>query len=158
MFSVLQRFAQIISTFCFIGYLPLVPGTFGSLAALLLFINFFSSNYLSQLWMTLFVSLLGFLFSGIEEKHSLKKDPKHVVIDEVAGMFITLMFLPFYDIRVFISAFILFRVLDTLKPYPAYKMQDLHGSFGIMIDDIIAGVYANIILQIVLRFVSPITS
>ncbi len=158
MFNVLQYSARIISSFCFIGYLPLIPGTFGSFAALLIFIKFFASNYLWQLWAVLVVSFLGFLFAGIEEKQSLNKDPKHVVIDEVAGMFLSLLFLPFYDIRIFVSAFILFRVLDTLKPYPAFKLQDLHGSVGIMIDDIIAGFYANIILQIVLRFVSPITS
>lgn len=75
------------------------------------------------------------------------------MIDEVSGMLLSLIFLP-YDIKLVIIAFILFRILDTLKPYPLGRLQNLAGSIGIMSDDIVAGLYTNIILQVVLRLVS----
>lgn len=75
------------------------------------------------------------------------------MIDEVSGMLLSLIFIP-YDIKLVIMAFILFRILDTLKPYPLDRLQNLAGSIGIMSDDIVAGLYTNIILQVVLRLVS----
>ena len=143
---------RLLSTFFYIGYLPLIPGTFGSLAGILLIylIKVCALNY------TIFTSVviaIGFLVCGQAEKEMRKSDPRCVVIDEVSGMLLSLMLIP-YDIKLVIIAFILFRILDTLKPYPAGRLERLKGSVGIMSDDLIAGLYANLILQVVLRVTS----
>lgn len=143
---------KILSTFFYIGYLPLIPGTFGSLAGIFLIylVKVYALNYLL---LTLVVIVIGFLVCGQAEKAMQKKDPRYVVIDEVSGMLLSLLFLP-YDIKLVIIAFILFRVLDTLKPFPAGRLEKLKGSVGIMSDDLIAGLYTNFILQVVIRVTS----
>ena len=98
----------------------------------------------------MFLLALGFLFSGKAEKIFNKKDCRYIVIDEVAGIFISLLFVP-YSLKVALIGFFLFRIFDALKPFPAAKLQDLTGSAGIMLDDVIAGIYTNIVLQVVLR-------
>lgn len=143
---------KILSTFFYVGYLPLIPGTFGSLAGVLLYylIKISDLNYFLS---TLAIIVVGFLVCGKAEKLMQKSDPRYVVIDEVAGMLVTLLFIP-YDIKLIVIAFILFRILDTLKPYPAGRLERLKGSVGIMSDDLVAGLYANLILQIVLMVTS----
>lgn len=142
----------LVSSFFFVGFIPAIPGTFGSLAGVLIFYPIQFSP-ISQFILVLILVILGFLFSSKAENILNKKDPKEIVIDEVAGMCLSLMWLPYYDFKVFFLAFLLFRILDTLKAYPAGRIQNLHGSLGIMSDDLIAALYSNIILQIVLRIV-----
>ncbi len=142
----------VISTFFFIGYLPFVPGTFGSIAGLFLF-YLIKNNILLQLGVTVLVIVLGFLTSGAAERFYAKKDVRFIVIDEVGGMLLSLLFLP-QDLKFVIAAFLLFRLLDTFKPYPAYSLQRIKGSAGVMMDDIVAGLYTNLILQVVWRFTS----
>ncbi len=141
-----------ISTFFYVGYLPFIPGTLASIVALFLFYLARNSG-LAQVFLTLAVIILGFLVSGRAEEVFNKKDPKYVVIDEVAGMLLSLAFIP-YDIRIAVIAFILFRIFDILKPFPIKRLEKLPGAAGIMCDDIAAGIYTNIILQIILRFAS----
>ena len=137
------------STVFFIGYLPLVPGTFGSIAGVGLF---YLLKGVTSLTYFLFISgiiALGLMTSGQMEKLLNKKDPGCIVIDEVAGMLIALSFMP-YDFRIVFLAFLVFRILDTLKPYPAARLQDMHGAIGVIGDDLVAGIYTNIVLQAVL--------
>jgi phosphatidylglycerophosphatase A len=141
-----------LSTFFYVGYLPLIPGTFASIAGIVLFYLVRESCFL-QILLTLFLIILGFFISGKAEKVFAAKDSRFIVIDEVSGMLLSLLFIP-YDIKLIVMAFILFRILDTFKPYPADKLQNLSGSAGIMSDDILAGLYTNIILQVVARFAS----
>ena len=143
---------KLLSTFFYVGYLPLIPGTFGSLAGIILIylIELYALNYVL---LTVGVIAIGFLVCGRAEKAMAKNDPRFVVIDEVSGMLLSLVFIP-YDIKLVVLAFILFRVLDTLKPYPAGRLERLKGSVGIMSDDLIAGLYTNLILQVVLRVTS----
>ena len=129
-----------------------MPGTFASIAAVFLF-YFVKDNNFIYILLTLTLIALGFLLTGRAEKIFNKKDAGCIVIDEVSGMLLSLIFIP-YDIKLVIIAFILFRILDTLKPYPLDRLQNLTGSMGIMSDDIVAGLYTNIILQVVLRLVS----
>lgn len=144
-----QTLIKCLSTFFYTGYLPLIPGTFGSLAGLLVYFLVRNNYYIYILTIGLLLAV-GFLVSGKAERIFNKKDPSVVVIDEVCGMLICLMFVPF-DIKYVVCGFVLFRILDTLKPFPAGRLQHLKGSLGIMIDDIIAGLYANILLQVVFR-------
>lgn len=147
---------KIISTFFYVGYLPLIPGTFGSIAGLFLFYLLYKTTFIYVISLLALI-LLGFLTCGEAEKIFQKKDARYIVIDEVIGMLLSLLFIP-YDIKLVIIAFFLFRLLDTLKPYPAGKLQEVRGSIGVVSDDIIAGLYTNIILQAVLRLASLRTS
>jgi len=141
-----------LSTFFYIGYLPFIPGTFASIVGVFLF-YLIKDNSAMHILFTLTLIILGFLVAGKAEEIFQRKDARCIVIDEVAGMLLSLIFIP-YDIKLVIIAFIIFRILDALKPYPAGTLQNLKGSLGIMSDDIIAGLYTNIILQVVLRLAS----
>lgn len=141
-----------VSTFFYIGYLPFIPGTFGSIAGILLFYLIKDSLSVYMLF-TLLLIILGFLVCTEAEKILNKKDSRYIVIDEVCGMLLSLIFVP-YDIKLVVIAFILFRILDSLKPFPAGRLQDLRGSPGVMLDDIVAGLYTNIVIQVVCRLVS----
>jgi len=145
-----------IGTFFCAGYFPLVPGTFASCVALAL-LYIISGNVFIYFLITSVLLILGFLTSGSAEKIFNQKDARYIVIDEAAGMFLSLILLPF-DIKLLFIAFILFRILDALKPYPAGQFQNLKGSLGIMSDDLVAAFYTNIILQIVIRLASFKTS
>ncbi|MGD9899593.1 MAG: phosphatidylglycerophosphatase A [Calditrichaceae bacterium] len=128
------------------GYAPFAPGTAGSLVGLILFylIPFSSEAWLGIITLIFFVGV--WTSSEIEKNHGT--DPGLVVIDEVAGIWISLIFLP-KTIPVFILGFLFFRIFDIWKPAPARQSQDLKAGWGIMIDDVIAGIYSNILLQII---------
>jgi phosphatidylglycerophosphatase A len=148
----LKALVRILSTFFYVGYLPLIPGTFGSLAGIFLY-YFVRGNLAEYLLVTSVVVIIGFFVCGRAERQMQKSDPRYVVIDEVAGMLASLLFIP-YDIKLVVLAFLLFRILDTLKPFPAGRLERLKGSMGIMGDDLVAGLYTNIILQVVVNFSS----
>ena len=141
---------KVTSTVFFIGYLPLIPGTFGSLFGVGLFYLLNGATSVTYFSFILGIVTLGLITSGQTEKLLNKKDPGCIVIDEVVGMLIALSFIP-YDFRVVFLAFLIFRILDTLKPFPAGKLQHLRGSVGVLADDLIAGIYTNIVLQVILR-------
>lgn len=138
------------STVFFIGYLPLVPGTFGSIAGVGLFCLLKGATPITYFLFIFGIIALGLISSGRMEKLLNKKDPGCIVIDEVAGMLIALSFMP-YDLKIIFLAFLIFRILDTLKPYPAARLQNRHGAVGVMGDDLIAGIYTNIVLFLILR-------
>ncbi len=142
-------FIKLTSTFFGVGYLPFIPGTFGSAAAMVLYF-IIRHNILLYAGVFLAVSVIGFITAGKAAKIFNKKDPGCVVIDEAAGILISFMFIP-HDLKWAVTGFLVFRLMDTLKPYPAARIERLPGSLGIMGDDIIAGIYTNIVLQIVLR-------
>ena len=142
-----------LSSFFYVGYLPLIPGTFGSLAGLILFF-LVKNNTILYIVSTIIVIILGYLVSGRAEEIAQKKDARFIVIDEASGMLLSLIFLPYYNVAVICAGFLLFRLLDTFKPFPAGRLEKLKGSSGIMGDDLVAGIYANIILQVVFRLAS----
>ncbi|MDD5281143.1 MAG: phosphatidylglycerophosphatase A [Candidatus Omnitrophica bacterium] len=139
-----------ISTFFFIGYLPLIPGTFGSIAGVGIFYLLAGSSRSSYFLFLFCIMVLGVLTSGRAEKLLNKKDPGCIVIDEVMGMLIALCFLP-PEPKIVFLAFIIFRILDMLKPFPAGRLQNLHGAIGVMGDDLVAGAYASIVLHVILN-------
>ena len=141
------------SSVFFIGYLPLVPGTFGSIAGVGLFYLLKGTTLVTHFLFIFGIIALGLITSGRTEKLLNKKDPGCIVIDEVAGMLIALSFMP-YDFKVIFLGFLIFRILDTLKPYPAGRAQNRHGAVGVIGDDLIAGIYTNIVLQIILKLTS----
>ncbi len=138
-----------ISTVLGIGYIPRIPGTAASLAAVLVFL--FVRDERAVLFIALVSTLLGFAAAGRAEKIFNKKDDQRIVIDEFAGMMLSLLFIPF-DLKFIIPAFILFRVMDILKPFPAHRLQSLDGSLGIMLDDIVVALYTNAIIRLIFLF------
>ncbi|MBW7888768.1 MAG: phosphatidylglycerophosphatase A [Bacteroidetes bacterium] len=135
-----------IGTGFFSGYSPVAPGTAGSLTALLfLFIPKFSETTV------LLPAIFIFFFLGAYAADKMEKiygqDPGIVTIDEVVGMWISILFLPHTPLFLG-TAFLIFRILDILKPYPAGEIDKKKGGWNIMLDDVIAGMYTNIILQI----------
>jgi len=129
------------------GYGPIAPGTWGSLPGLALA---FGLDRWAGRWAVLggalFFAVAGVWAAGRVEALLGEKDPGRVVVDEIAGQMVTLLFLPL-TLPTFVVAFLLFRVLDVFKPWPARRLEDLPGGSGIMADDLLVGLYANLILH-----------
>ena len=144
---------------CGVGYLPLAPGTFGSLVAVGIFLLLARTTPPNALVAVVLVAIVVVTFVGIwaatrTEQLSGRKDPGKVVVDEVAGQFIALFPLTLFtrwSILAVIVSFILFRFFDIVKPYPANRLQELHGGAGVMFDDLVAGVYGAVIVSIMLK-------
>ncbi|MDQ7787077.1 MAG: phosphatidylglycerophosphatase A [Thermodesulfovibrionales bacterium] len=136
-----------IATLGPVGYLPVAPGTWGSLAALAAYIAVKPSIFLHVLAVLLILPV-GIAASSSAEKSLDQKDSRHIVIDEACGFLVAVLLLPF-SIGYTFAAFFLFRVFDILKPFPVRKAETaLSGGLGVMADDVVAGIYANLILQI----------
>ena len=136
---------RFVATFFYLGKLPFAPGSCGSLGALLLwfFIPLTFSVHLSFL-IILFV--LGVYSSNKMAKYLDDDDPSEVVIDEVVGMGISLFMLP-HSLGLYLLAFILFRIFDIFKPLFIYRIQNLSGGWGIMLDDVLAGLFTFILVN-----------
>ena len=133
------------------GYVPFAPGTVGTLIGVLVAYYFFSGSIITLVIATILVSVIGAFSADFVEKTDAKEDPSKVVIDEVAGMWLSLWFVPL-DPLLYAIAFGLFRLFDIAKPYPVRKFEQVHGGWGIMLDDLAAGVYALLVMQIILYF------
>ena len=143
---------MLIATGCYSGYLPKAPGTWGSLVGLLLFF------LLHTLSLEIYLSVVGGIFvigtfaAGEAEKIMDHQDPGLVVIDEIVGMLITMIAVPATPLFM-VLGFALFRIFDIWKPFPVgFVDQRFHGGLGIMLDDVVAGIYSLLILQLLFRF------
>jgi len=130
------------------GYVPFAPGTFGSAAGLVLWWLLPASAPI-QAAAIVIVFAAGAWSGTLAERHFKGTDPGPVVLDEVLGMMITLFLNPVGWSGAIIG-FLLFRVADIIKPYPANKLEALHGGLGIMADDAMAAVYSNLALRVVI--------
>ena len=145
----LKNLAYILATGLGVGYTPIAPGTAGSFVALCLF-WVLPFSYSTWLIICLISLVIGIWSANIVERDK-GKDPGLVVIDEFVGQWITLLFLP-KSIILYITGFLLFRAFDIIKPFPADKSQNIKGGLGVMIDDVIVGIYVNILLQLYVYF------
>ncbi|MFW6016797.1 MAG: phosphatidylglycerophosphatase A [bacterium] len=135
----------------FIGNIPGAPGTWGTLFAIILLWNL--SDIFSNFSIILILLFLGVLTTGYEENHITHiHDDGRIVIDEIVGLFVTFIGIPLKPWLI-ITGFILFRFFDILKPLGINQVQKLSGGWGVMADDFLAGVFANILLQISLRII-----
>ena len=130
---------ELVATFFYVGKLPVAPGTFGSLVALIIWL-FLPITASVQLSMLILLFILGIYSSHKVAIYLQVHDPSEVVIDEVVGMGISLFMLP-HNIVLYVIAFLLFRLFDILKPSFIYQVQNLPGGWGIMLDDVIAGIF-----------------
>ena len=142
-----NRLCTMIASVFYIGYLPIAPGTLGSLAALALY-YFICNNTIIMSAVILIAIILGFMTAGKVEKLFGEKDPGEIIIDEFAGMLISLYRMP-PTMGYVVTGFLLFRFFDIVKPRPIRNLEKLKGSLGIMSDDLVAGVYTNMALQVV---------
>jgi phosphatidylglycerophosphatase A len=140
--------ALALATALGVGYFPFAPGTLGSLVGLALWVVLPASAG-AQAIAIVALFAAGSWSGTIAEKHFNTSDPAHVVIDEVMGMLITLFMNP-VGWKGAALAFFLFRAMDVVKPYPARKLEQLHGGVGVMADDAMAAVYANLALRVCL--------
>jgi phosphatidylglycerophosphatase A len=129
------------------GYAPIAPGTVGSLPGLLLvWLLAWLGGHPAAVVGFVAVVLLGVWAADAAEAHFGERDPGQVVIDEIAGQMLTLLFVPLSPVTLVVG-FLLFRVLDVIKPPPARWLETLPRGTGIMADDLMAGAYANLLLQ-----------
>jgi len=144
---------MLIATGCYSGYLPKAPGTWGSLVGLLLFYLLHSLSLPSYLAVTAGLFVVGSFAAGEAEKILDNRDPGSVVIDEIVGMLVTMTAVPATALNMALG-FILFRIFDIVKPFPVNLFdQRFHGGLGIMLDDVVAGIYSFLIMQILLFLV-----
>ncbi len=144
---------MLIATGFYSGYLPKAPGTWGSLVGLLIFFLLHTLSLPYYLAVVAGLFLVGTFAAGEAEKIMDHKDPGLVVIDEIVGMLITMIAVPVTPITMALG-FILFRIFDIAKPFPVGLIdQRFHGGLGIMLDDVMAGIYSLVILQVLVRFI-----
>jgi phosphatidylglycerophosphatase A len=137
--------ALLVATVFGVGYAPVAPGTFGSAAGLVLW-WILPTAALAHAIAIVALFVIGSWSGNVAEHYYGRTDPGQVVIDEVMGMLITLFMNP-VGWRGAIGAFFLFRLFDVIKPYPANRLERLHGGVGVMADDGMAAVYANLALR-----------
>jgi phosphatidylglycerophosphatase A len=141
------RLAVFLATAGYCGYFPIAPGTAGSAAGLVVYLLvWWTGSPLVEVALIALTFAAGTWAATHAERFFGGIDPGPVVIDEVLGMLVTLAFIPVGWTAV-LAGFVLFRVFDVIKPYPANRLEKFHGGFGIMADDAMAGVYANLALR-----------
>ena len=149
----MTRLAVFLATVAYCGYFPVAPGTVGSAAGLVVYLLvWWTGSPLLEASLILGTFAIGTWAATHAERFFGGIDPGAVVIDEVLGMLITLAFIP-VGWSGAVAGFVIFRVFDVIKPYPANRLEKLHGGFGIMADDAMAGIYSNLTLRLVMWLV-----
>jgi len=146
----MNTFSKVTATFFGVGYVPLAPGTITSAIIVLLY-KFFLYKLSWPVYLLLFFLLfvLGTFVADVYSRMVKKDDPRTVVIDEAAGQFIA-MFLLGPQWTLCTASFLLFRLFDILKPFPIKKVESFPGGLGIMLDDIVAAIFAGILINLFL--------
>jgi phosphatidylglycerophosphatase A len=145
------KLATLIATAGYVGFVPIAPGTFGSAVGLAVYaaVSLASSWVVEALVIAVIVAVG--IWAANRAEQEMGKDPAPVVIDEVAGMLVTLAFVD-ASVTGALVGFFIFRALDVIKPPPARRLEDLHGGPGIMFDDLMAGIYSNLALRGLIAF------
>ena len=146
----MTRLAVFIATCGYCGYFPIAPGTVGSAAGLVVYLLVrWSGSPIVEVGLIAALFAAGVWAGTIAERYFGGIDPGPIVLDEVVGMLITLAFIP-VGWSGALAGFVLFRIFDVFKPYPAGRFERLHGGLGVMADDAMAAVYANLMLRLVM--------
>jgi phosphatidylglycerophosphatase A len=144
------RLAVFLATAGYSGYFPIAPGTVGSAVGLLVYLLvWWTASPVVETALILGLFAAGVWAGTVAERYFGGIDPGPVVLDEVVGMLITLAFIP-VGVSGAIAGFVLFRVFDVIKPFPAGRLERLHGGFGVMADDAMAAIYANLSLRVLI--------
>lgn len=143
----MQRLGVFIATCGYLGYVPVAPGTFGSAAGLLVwYLLRRAGTPGAELAAIALLFAVGVWSGTVTERHFGAADPGPIVLDEVVGMLITLVFLPVNTAGAIVG-FLVFRVLDVIKPWPSGRFEALPGGLGVMADDGMAGLYGNLVMR-----------
>ena len=142
------RLGLAVATSLGVGYVPVASGTFGSAAGLVLW-AVLPSILVVQATAIVVLFVVGSWSGSVAERHFGRTDPGEVVVDEVMGMLLTL-FLTGVGWTGAVAGFFLFRIFDIVKPFPARRLEHLPGGIGVMADDAMAAIYANITLQVMM--------
>jgi phosphatidylglycerophosphatase A len=143
----MRRLALFIATFGYLGYAPVAPGTFGSAAGLAVFYLLRSAGSTAvEVGAIAALFAVGVWAGTVAEHHFGGVDPGPIVLDEVVGMLITLWLLPVNGTGAFVG-FLVFRVLDVVKPFPSARFEKLPGGLGVMADDGMAAIYGNLAMR-----------
>lgn len=146
----MTRLAVFLATVAYLGYFPVAPGTVGSAAGLVVYLLvWWTQAPAVEVGLIVLVFAVGVWAGTTSERYFGGIDPGPVVIDEVLGMLITLAFIP-VGVAGALAGFVLFRIFDVFKPFPAGRLERLHGGLGVMADDAMAAVYANISLRVMI--------
>lgn len=146
----MTRVAVFLATAGYTGYFPIAPGTVGSAVGL----GVYASVWWTQSLLLEIGLIAGLFAAGVwagttAERYFGGIDPGPIVLDEVVGMLITLAFIPVSWTGA-LAGFVLFRIFDVIKPFPAARLEKLHGGLGVMADDAMAAIYANVTLRLLL--------
>jgi len=148
-----EKLALGLSSWFGAGLMPVAPGTFGTLTALPLVIVMKGIGGFYETLFLIFFILIAIWSSGLSEKLLGRNDPPEVVIDEVAGFLLTMLFLPSSWLTLSLG-FILFRFFDILKPFPIRRLErKVKGGIGVVLDDLLAGIYANFCLRLIILWI-----
>jgi phosphatidylglycerophosphatase A len=144
----MNRVILLLATGLGVGYVPRVPGTMGTLLAIPIFLLLSSIPSPVYEWTIIAFFFLACWVSDKAQNHWAKRDDQRIVIDEIVGFFTAMMWLP--RTALFITlGFVLFRFFDIAKPPPVRRLEQMRGGYGVVLDDVMAGVYANIVLQVI---------
>ena len=146
----MTRLAVFLATAAYTGYFPIAPGTVGSAVGLLVYLLVWWTGS-TAVEVALIVGLFaaGVWAGTTAERYFGGIDPGPIVLDEVVGMLVTLAFIP-VGMSGAIAGFFLFRIFDVVKPFPAARLEKLHGGLGVMADDLMAAIYANVSLRLLM--------
>ena len=152
MYRIQEKCVVLLATGCYAGYIPIASGTFGTLVGIPLC---YFLSMLGPLGGMLFIMVFAgsaVWISGEAEKVFKKKDSGLIVIDEMAGFLVTLFLIP-WSAKSVVTGFLLFRLMDITKPFPIRRLEaKLPGGWGVVGDDVLAGIYANVALRVIMRF------
>ena len=147
MSSFFERVILFVATGAYSGYSPIAPGTAGTLVGIGIYLIIYNPNPFIYTTILLFLFFLAVLISDKAEKILLENDSKHIVIDEIFGFIVTMAFVP-GSLLYIVLGFLFFRVFDILKIFPVnFFDKRVKGGYGIVLDDLFAGIYANLLLQ-----------
>jgi len=132
------------------GYSPVAPGTFGTLLASILYLLILPQNIYAYFAILIILGFTAVFVSAEADKLYESDDNPRIVIDEIVGLWVTMALLP-KSIELAVIGFVLFRFFDVIKPLYIRQIQKLNGGWGIVADDVLAGIYSNIILQVLVR-------
>jgi phosphatidylglycerophosphatase A len=145
----MKRLAVLLATSGGAGYAPIAPGTAGSAVGVVIYLLTCKLSAVVQIALVAVVSIVGVWAAEEGARHFQREDPGQVVIDEVAGQLLTLLLTGVGWIGAIVGFFI-FRVLDVIKPFPARRLEHLHGGLGIMADDLMVALYGNILVRVLI--------
>jgi phosphatidylglycerophosphatase A len=145
----MNRLAVLLATSLGAGYFPVAPGTAGSAVGVVIYLLTRQWSVAGQIALVAVISVVGVWAAELAARHFGRDDPGSVVIDEVAGQLLTLL-LTGAGVGGAVVGFFMFRALDIFKPWPARRLEGLHGGLGIMADDLMVAIYGNILMRVFL--------